>query len=388
MFDKKMLKNVDWVFVLLLVVLLGASLFVLASASGNLISGKPYYYVQRQAVWAALGLVAAGAVGWFNYRDLQRFAVPLYLVSVALLVAVLFVPPTNGLDAYRWFRFGSYSFQPSELAKLAMIIALAAYMANNQDRLHEWRVFFGVIALTVVPMLLIMKEPDLGTALIFGFIMVVMMWLGGLPRRRVLALLLIVLLIVGLVFVDLWFATDGFTHLADELPLPLPIKTYQLNRLIIFVNPEMDPTNTGYQIIQSKVAIGSGGLWGKGYGEGSQVQNNFLPDHHTDFIFAVIGEELGFVGGILLLAVYVGLLLCAVRIAVRAADMFGALIVSGVVAMLLFQIFVNVGMTVGLMPVTGVTLPFLSYGGTSLLINMVALGLILSVNMRSKTQLF
>lgn len=388
MFDKKMLKNVDWLFVALLLVLLGASLFVLASASGNLITNKPYYYVQRQAIWALLGLVAAGVVGWFNYRDLQRFAAPLYLVSLGLLVAVLFVPPSNGLEAYRWFRFGSYSFQPSEFAKLAMIVALAAYLANNRERLQEWRVFFGVIALTVVPMLLIMKEPDLGTALIFGFIMVVMMWLGGLPRRRVLALLLIAMLLVGLVFVDLWFATDGFTHLADEMPLPLPIKTYQLNRLIIFVNPEMDPTNTGYQIIQSKVAIGSGGLFGKGYGEGSQVQNNFLPDHHTDFIFAVIGEELGFIGGIMLLSVYVGLLLCAVRIAVRAADMFGSLIVSGVVAMLLFQIFVNVGMTVGLMPVTGVTLPLLSYGGTSLLINMVAVGLILSVNMRSKTQLF
>lgn len=388
MFDKKMLKNVDWLFVALLLVLLGASLFVLASASGNLITNKPYYYVQRQAIWALLGLVAAGVVGWFNYRDLQRFAAPLYLVSLGLLVAVLFVPPSNGLEAYRWFRFGSYSFQPSEFAKLAMIVALAAYLANNRERLQEWRVFFGVIALTVVPMLLIMKEPDLGTALIFGFIMVVMMWLGGLPRRRVLALLLIAMLLVGLVFVDLWFATDGFTHLADEMPLPLPIKTYQLNRLIIFVNPEMDPTNTGYQIIQSKVAIGSGGLLGKGYGEGSQVQNNFLPDHHTDFIFAVIGEELGFIGGIMLLSVYVGLLLCAVRIAVRAADMFGSLIVSGVVAMLLFQIFVNVGMTVGLMPVTGVTLPLLSYGGTSLLINMVAVGLILSVNMRSKTQLF
>lgn len=388
MFDKKMLKNVDWLFVALLLVLLSASLFVLASASGNLIPSRPYYYVQRQAVWAMLGIVAAGVVGWFNYRDLRRFALPVYLVALALLVGVLFVPPTNGLEAYRWFRFGSYSFQPSEFSKLAMIIALAAYLAKNQDRLREWRVFFGVMGLSLVPMLLIMKEPDLGTALIFGFVMVVMMWMGGLPKRRVLALVLIALLLVGLVFVDLWVATDGFDHLASELPIPLPIKTYQLNRLIIFVNPEMDPTDTGYQIIQSKVAIGSGGLLGKGYGEGSQVQNNFLPDHHTDFIFAVIGEELGFVGGIMLLAVYVLLLLCAVRIAVRAADIFGTLLVSGVVAMLLFQIFVNVGMTVGLMPVTGITLPFLSYGGTSLLINMIAVGLILSVNMRSKTQIF
>lgn len=388
MFDKKMLKNIDWLFVALLFTLLGISLFVLASASGNLVSNRPYYYVQRQAVWALLGIAVAAFVGWFNYRDLQRFALPVYLISLALLIGVLFVEPTNGLDAYRWFRFGSFSFQPSELAKLAIILTLAAYLANNQDRINEWRVFIGVILLTVVPMLLIMKEPDLGTALIFGFIMVIMMWLGGIPRRRVLVLVLIALLLVGLVFVDLWFATDGFTHLAENLSLPLPIKTYQLNRLIIFVNPEMDPTNTGYQIIQSKVAIGSGGLFGKGYGEGSQVQNNFLPDHHTDFIFAVIGEELGFIGGIMILAVYVLLLLLAVRIALRAADMFGTLIVSGVAAMLLFQIFVNIGMTVGLMPVTGITLPLLSYGGTSLLINMLALGLVLSVNMRSKTQLF
>lgn len=388
MFDKKMLKNVDWLFVAVLLALLGASLFVLASASENLISGRPYFYVQRQAVWTLLGLAAAGFVGWFNYRDLLRFAAPLYALSLVLLVAVLFVTPPEGLNAYRWFRFGSYTFQPSELAKLTVIIALAAYLSRNQERIREWRVFIGVILLSFVPMLLVMKEPDLGTALAFGFIMLVMMWLGGIPKRRVLALLLIVVLLIGVVFVDLWIATDGFTHLAEELPLPLPMKTYQLNRLIIFVNPEMDPMHLGYQLIQSKVAIGSGGLWGKGYGEGSQIQNNFLPDHHTDFIFAVIGEELGLVGGLVLLALYLLLLLCAVRIALRAADMFGSLIVYGVAAMLLFQIYVNIGMTVGLMPVTGLPLPLFSYGGTSLLINMLALGLIVSVNMRSKTQMF
>ena len=388
MFDKKMLKNVDWLFVAVLLALLGASLFVLASASENLISGRPYYYVQRQAVWIILGLTAAGFVGWFNYRDLLRFSAPLYVFSLVLLVAVLFVTPPEGQDTYRWFRFGSYSFQPSELAKLTLIIALAAYLCNNQEKIREWRVFIGAIVLTFVPMLLIMKEPDLGTALAFGFIMLVMMWLGGIPKRRVLCLLLIVFLLIGVVFVDLWFATDAFTHLAEELPLPLPMKTYQLNRLIIFVNPEMDPANTGYQLIQSKVAIGSGGLWGKGYGIGSQVQNNFVPYHHTDFIFAVIGEELGFVGALVLLALYLLLLLCAVRIALRAADLFGSLIVYGVAAMLMFQIYVNIGMTVGLMPVTGLPLPLFSYGGTSLLITMLSLGLIISVNMRSKTQLF
>ncbi|MBQ3199413.1 MAG: rod shape-determining protein RodA [Firmicutes bacterium] len=388
MFDKKMIKNVDWLFVGLLLVLLGTSLFVLASASGNLVASKPYYFVQRQAVWMLLGVLVAAAVAWFNYRDLEKWTKPAYALMLMLLVAVLLVPPREGVEAARWLYFGSFTFQPSELGKLVVIVSLAAYLARNQHRIKDWRVFWGAIALTFVPMLLILKEPDLGTSLVFGFIMVVMMWLAGIPRKRVLVLLLIVFLLVGVVFVDLWFATDGFTHLAEDLPLPLPMRTYQLNRLIIFINPEMDPTDAGYQIIQSKVAIGSGGLLGKGYGEGSQVQNNFLPTHHTDFIYAVVGEELGFIGSLFVLLLYVGLLLRAVRIALSAGDLFGSLIVSGIVAMLLFQIYTNIGMTIGLMPITGITLPFFSYGGTSLLINMVAVGLILSVNIRSSVKLF
>ncbi len=388
MFDKKMIKNVDWLFVGLLLVLLGTSLFVLASASGNLVSSNPYYFVQRQAVWMVMGVLVAAAVAWFNYRDMEKWTKPAYAVMLLLLVAVLLVPPREGVEAARWLYFGSFTFQPSELGKLVVIVSLAAYLARNQHRIKEWRVFWGAMALTFVPMLLILKEPDLGTSLVFGFIMVVMMWLAGIPRKRVLVLLLIVFLLVGVVFVDLWFATDGFTHLAEDLPLPLPMRTYQLNRLIIFINPEMDPTDAGYQIIQSKVAIGSGGLLGKGYGEGSQVQNNFLPTHHTDFIYAVVGEELGFIGALFVLLLYVGLLLRAVRIALSAGDLFGSLIVSGIVAMLLFQIYTNIGMTIGLMPITGITLPFFSYGGTSLLINMVAVGLILSVNIRSSVKLF
>ena len=388
MFDKKMIKNVDWLFVGLLLVLLGTSLFVLASASGNLVASKPYYFVQRQAVWMLLGVLVAAAVAWFNYRDLEKWTKPAYALMLVLLVAVLLVPPRESVEAARWLYFGSFTFQPSELGKLVVIVSLAAYLARNQHRIKDWRVFWGAMALTFVPMLLILKEPDLGTALVFGFIMVVMMWLAGVPRKRVLVLLLIVFLLVGVVFVDLWFATDGFTHLAEDLPLPLPMRTYQLNRLIIFINPEMDPTDAGYQIIQSKVAIGSGGLLGKGYGEGSQVQNNFLPTHHTDFIYAVVGEELGFIGSLFVLLLYVGLLLRAVRIALSAGDLFGSLIVSGIVAMLLFQIYTNIGMTIGLMPITGITLPFFSYGGTSLLINMLSVGLILSVNIRSSVKLF
>ncbi len=388
MFDKKMLKNLDWIFVGLLLLLLAVSLLVLGSASGNVIKANPLHFVQRQAVWMVLGIVVAGVVAWFDYRELKKYILPAYGLMLVLLVAVLFVPLREGVDAARWFNIGSFSFQPSELGKLVVILTLAAYLTLRQDRITEWRTFFGALLLTCVPMFLIMIEPDLGTSLVFGFIMVVMMWMSGIPKKRMLIFLLIIILMVAFVFVDLWLATDGFTHLAEELPVPLPLKTYQLNRLIIFVNPEMDPLNTGYHIIQSKVAIGSGGLLGKGYGEGSQVQSNFLPTHHTDFIFAVVGEELGFVGAVGVLLIYMLLLLRAVRIAVQSSDMFGTLIVAGIVAMFLFQVYINIGMTIGIMPITGLPLPFFSYGGTSLLINMLAVGMILSVNMRREIKLF
>lgn len=388
MFDKKMLKNLDLIFVGLLLLLLAVSLLVLGSASGNVIKANPLHFVQRQAIWMVLGIVVASVVAWFDYRELKKYSLPAYGLMLVLLVAVLFVPLREGVDAARWFNIGSFSFQPSELGKLVVILTLAAYLTLRQDRITEWRTFFGALLLTCVPMFLIMIEPDLGTALVFGFIMVVMMWMSGIPKKRMLIFLLIIMLMVALVFVDLWFATDGFTHLAEELPVPLPLKTYQLNRLIIFVNPEMDPLNTGYHIIQSKVAIGSGGLLGKGYGEGSQVQSNFLPTHHTDFIFAVVGEELGFVGAVGVLLIYMLLLLRAVRIAMHSSDMFGTLIVAGIVAMFLFQVYINIGMTIGIMPITGLPLPFFSYGGTSLLINMLAVGMILSVNMRREIKLF
>lgn len=388
MFDKKMLKNLDWIFIGLLALLLAASLLVLGSASGNVIKANPMHFVERQAIWIVIGIVAAGAVAWFDYRELRKYILPVYGLMLVLLVGVLFVPLREGVDAARWYNIGSFSIQPSEIGKMVLIVTLAGYLAMRQDRIREWRTFWGALLLTCMPMFLVLIEPDLGTSLVYGFIMVVMMWISGIPKKRMLIFILIILLMVAFVFVDLWFATDGFTHLAEELPVPLPLKTYQLNRLIIFVNPEMDPLNTGYQIIQSKVAIGSGGLLGKGYGEGSQVQSNFLPTHHTDFIFAVVGEELGFIGALGVLLIYMLLLLRAVRIALQSSDMFGTLIVAGIVAMFLFQVYINIGMTIGMMPITGLPLPFFSYGGTSMLFNMMAVGMILSVNMRREIKLF
>lgn len=390
MFDKKMIKNLDWVFLILLALLVTVSMVVLASASANVSLYGSTYYVKRQLMFLGVGLVAMVGAALFNYRDLSHYVPLAYIGLLVLLVGVFFAPHgQNALtEANRSYYIGGYMFQPSELGKLIVIVTLAKFLSQRQERIAEWSTFFWVFAIMAVPMVLILLEPDLGSTLVFGFTMLVMMWLSGIPRRRVLILLLVIALLVGLVFLDLWFATDGFEHMIEELPVPLPMHTYQLNRLIIFINPQMDPRDEGYQLIQSVVAIGSGGLLGKGYGEGSQVQSDFVPFHHTDFVFSVVGEELGFVGSVGVLLLFLLLLLRIMRIANQSADLFGSLIVSGIVAMLFFQIFVNIGMTMGIMPITGITLPFFSYGGTSLLINLMAMGLVLSVNMRREIKIF
>ncbi len=385
MFNRKLLKNLDWPFLASIAALLALSLYIMGSASLNIIADDPQYFLKKQATWMFLGLIAMTAMMLFNYKDLEKFSKVIYGVMIATLIGVLFFEQ-EGVS--RWYNLGFFDYQPSETAKIATIICLAAYLSAKQDKIQEWSTFWGACLLVGVPMILVFIEPDLGTSLVFCAIIYAMMWMAGIPKKRMLGVLAIAVAAVAFVFVDLYFATGGFTYLATDLPIPLPMKAYQLNRLIIFVNPEMDPLDTGYHIIQSKVAIGSGGFFGEGYGVGSQVQSDFLPAHHTDFIFSVVGEELGFIGAVFLLGVYLFMLMRAVKIAVEASDMFGTLIVTGIVTMIVFQIFVNVGMTIGIMPITGLPLPLFSYGGTGMLVNLLCIGIILSINLRKQTQLF
>lgn len=290
--------------------------------------------------------------------------------------------------AHRWYDLGFMDFQPSELAKVVMIVCFASFLSRKEEEMDRWRNFFLSVAIMGLPMVLILIEPDLGTSLVFIAIFFAMLWVGGFPVKRMLILLLIVVALIAFIFGVLYVATDGWQHIPEELPIPLPLEPYQFTRLIIFMNPDMDPLNSGYHMIQSMVAIGSGGLWGKGFGNGSQVQGNFLPEHHTDFIFSAIGEEFGLVGCLVILGLYLLLLSRALRIAIRAKDSLGTLIVTGVVTMFTFQILVNVGMTIGIMPVTGLPLPLLSYGGSSMMVNTMALGLIFSINLRDREILF
>ncbi|MGI5824396.1 MAG: rod shape-determining protein RodA [Bacillota bacterium] len=386
MFDKKLWRNLDFIFVLFIFLLLTCSFIVMTSASMNIVEDNPYYYVKKQAVWVTIGVLVAAVLSTFNYKNLLRWSKQLYAVMVVLLVGVLFMPEQQG--AHRWYDLKFMDFQPSELAKIITIICFAAFLVYKKDEIKTWKTFFMCFLVVGIPMGLVFIEPDLGTSLVFFAILLAMMWIAGIPKKRMLGLMAILLAIVAFIFWDLYVSTGGFEYMAEELVVPLPMKTYQLMRLVIFINPYMDPLNTGYHIIQSQVAIGSGGLFGKGFGQGSQIQNDFLPEHHTDFIFSVVGEEFGLIGCLVILLIFTVLIYRCLTIAFNSSDLFGTLIVTGISMMMTFQIFVNVGMTIGIMPITGLPLPFMSYGGTSMLINMIATGLILSVNIRSQKHIF
>ncbi|ATW25490.1 rod shape-determining protein RodA [Candidatus Formimonas warabiya] len=386
MFHAKLLKNIDWIFLGLLVTIMLISLTVLKSASANVFQDQ-YYFVKKQLLWIFVGFCVMVFVAVFDYSFFKRIGNYLYIFNLILLVSV-FIMGYEAKGAQRWISLGFFDLQPSEFAKIAIIVSFACLLAKRQGYLERFQDIIPCLLFIGIPMGLILKQPDLGTSLVFLAIMFGMLWVGGANPKIILIMVAGIFLVAALIFGVLFFATDGFQKPPEELPIPLPLKSYQLMRLIIFVNPNMDPLGAGYHVIQSQVAIGSGGFWGKGYRQGSQVQGNFLPEHHTDFIFSTVGEELGFVGSCLILLIYFFLLWRMILIAKDARDTFGTLIVVGVASMLAFQILVNVGMTIGIMPVTGIPLPFLTYGGSGMLTNMISMGLVLSVNLRKQQLLF
>lgn len=386
--SKNIVKKADWSFILLIFTIITINLIILSSASANIVSGNPYYYLQRQILWVLVGSVVMIITALFDYHRYIKLAIPMYIITILLLIGVLFTNAQNG--SHRWYNFGFMDFQPSELAKIIMVIILSIFLSHSKNNTNHISILIKTLALIGLPAILILAEPDLGTALIFGIIFLTLIWLSGINRKVFIAIILIILLVIAAIFIVLYDATDGFTNKLEASSLPnwFPLKPYQMTRLIIFINPYMDPLDSGYHIIQSQIAIGSGGVFGKGYGQGTQVQGNFLPYHHTDFIFSVVGEEFGFVGAAFYIIVYLLLLLKMLSIAVKNSDKLGTLIAGGITALFAFQIFVNIGMTIGIMPITGLALPLLSYGGSSMLTNMLALGLVISVQMYNDNRIF
>lgn len=367
-FDKRLLRNIDW---WLLGSVLAVSLVgLLAIASATYTPGGPYLtsLVKKQIMWIGLGLVVMAAAVLVDYRLLKQFGYLIYAATILMLVAV-FVVGTVRKGAQRWIALGPMNLQPSEFAKIFVAICLAKLLENRTD-FSTVRKLVPVFLFALPPIMLIYAQPDLGTSIVLAVILFVMLFAAGLHRKFI-----------------------GYGALAALITAPLAwfflLRDYQKDRILIFLNPQLDPLGKGYNVIMSRTAIGSGGIMGWRLFEPDTLSSlNFIPEQHTDFIFTVIGEGMGFIGSVAFLLLYFFMLYRCLRISLLARDRFGYLLVLGLTSMLFFHALVNIGMTLGLMPVTGLPLPFVSYGGSSYLTNSLAIGLILNIGMRHKKIMF
>ncbi len=346
----------------------------------------------RQVIWYCAGLGAAAALCCVDYHTLSRWSFPAYWALVALLGAVLVLGATR-YGARRWFDLSFFSLQPSEFAKLAYILALANFLSRPPDELRLPRNFWKAMGMMALPFVLILKEPDLGSALVFiptGF---AMMLVAGVPHRYLLRLVALAGVAGTLFLVDVLFAPPGWWT--------VKLEEYQRQRLLVYFGRDFAPANAtpaeraraqqlqkekSYQSHQAMISVGSGGFWGKGWREGNQTALGFLPPAaaHNDFIFSVIAEEKGFVGSVTVLALYAVVLFTGLRIAGQARDRLGKVLAVGVVTLLFSHVFINIGMNIRLMPVTGIPLPLLSYGGSSVIGSLIAMGLLQNVHIYRK----
>ena len=362
--------GIDPLLLLATVGLLACSLVVLGSATQDDVSGSPYYYVIRQAVYAVVGLALMVGLTRMDYSRLRELKYGLYAVMIGLIVLVIGVGST-ARGSRRSFDLAFISFQPSEIGKLLLVLCLSAFVVDRVRRLRDRDTTARAMLVALVPAMLVMLQPDLGTSLVYVVVVLAVLFVAGTPGRHFAALAAI-----GAVGV-------AFTLVAAPAVGVEVLKPYQKERLTAFLDPSGDPADAGYQQNQSRIAIGAGQKTGRG-DRATQTRLNFLPEHHTDFIFAVVGEEYGFLGASIVLSLFVLLIWRALRILTMAKNLYGALIAGGIVAMLMFQVFVNVGMTIGIMPITGVPLPLMSYGGSSVLMTLMAVGILQSIHVQSR----
>lgn len=433
----KFLSKIDFFLVATTIVLsVVGILFIYSSGvnSDGIYSDKFNLYI-KQMTWLGVGFIAMMVFNFIDYRKIERYAVIPYAIFSVLLVIVLLViqddQKVNG--AKSWIKIGGFSFQPSEFMKIALILFLARYLDKSQNEKPLKR-YVIAIAIISLPTLLTLVQPDMGTASVYIAIFFFMCFIADIPTRYILFLLFMGILTIFFTVLPTWekeiykksvpiihvltnkkmlFMVAGvcsivsiigivgrfwvkskvyywisyvFGILALAFLLTIPagkvLKEYQLQRLIIFLDPMIDPENSGWHIIQSKIAIGSGSFFGRGYLKGSQSHLQYLSEQSTDFIFGIIAEEVGFFGCFLIMSVYIAMLVKIFRIARKVSNKYGILICSGVLGMLIFHFVINIGMVMGVMPITGIPLPFVSYGGTSLVINMISIGLVMSVRAR------
>ena len=361
-FDRRIFQHFDWtIFVLVLAICAIGILNIYSAGFSASESHFPFYVKQIQ--WILVGLFFMIAVFLIDYRVICQAAYLIYGISVALLIIVFFYGYTTH-GSQRWISTGFFAFQPSELMKLTMIIVLARYFDNhNSNEPYKLRELFIPFVIVLIPCLLILKQPDLGTALVIMLLSASIIFFLGINWKT-----FAIALVSGLVLMPL-----GWHFLKD----------YQKERLLTFLNPEHDPLGTGYHVIQSMIAIGSGGVFGKGFLNGSQTQLKFLPEQQTDFIFSVFAEEWGFIGALVLAIMFISLILWGLKIALHSRDLLGTILAFGITALISWEVFINVGMVLGVLPVVGIPLPFLSYGGSAMICLMTAIGLLMNVSVRS-----
>ncbi|MGI8802670.1 MAG: rod shape-determining protein RodA [Solirubrobacteraceae bacterium] len=347
------------------------SLVTLNAATRGLVRGQPLYYVERQGIYFVIGLGLMVALTRIDYSRLRELKFGLYAVLIAMIVLVLGLGRA-ARGSQRAIQLPFFSFQASELGKILLIVFLAAVVVDRSRRLSERDTTARVMLLALGPAMLVIVQPDLGSGMVYVVVALAILFVAGTSWKHFAALFTLGLVALTIVLAA---APAAGVHV---------LKPYQLDRLTAFLNPTNNPKKQGYQQIQSKIAIGAGQKTGSGV-HSTQTKLHFLPEYQTDFIFAVVGERYGFVGAALVLSLYALLIWRTLRILTLAKNLFGALIAGGIVAMLMFQVFVNVGMTVGIMPITGVTLPLLSYGGSSVLTTFLALGLLQSIYVQART---
>jgi len=374
--------HIDYSLVYILFGLFVFSLLAVYSGSGQYSVSDPYFYVKRQVIWYIIGVAVMVAVARFDYDLLERLAWPIYSLGIGLLVMVHFFG-TYKNGSQRWLSFGLFDIQPSEFMKVGLIIFLAVMLKQKGRKSLSFKesipIMLKLVVASMIPFYLVLVQPDLGSALVIAAVLFTLLISSGISYR------LIGLLFTGfsgLIGLLVWMHNQFF-----EIFIQI-IKPHQLDRIYGWLNPHEFAASYSYQLTQAMLGIGSGQMFGSGFNQGTQVQSGRIPEAHTDFIFSVVGEESGFAGGAFLIGLYFLLIYRMIIVAISAENLLGVYIVSGSIGLIAFQVFQNIGMTIGLMPVTGLALPFISYGGSALLTNMIAMGLVLSIQLRSKKFLF
>ncbi len=434
LFSKEGLSRIDYALVIAVVVTVFIGILMIYSAGFDPIDKVNNGLYRKQLLWFIFGFILMIGLAIVNYQSLGEFSLHIYVILIILLIiTTIFGTPVRNTRA--WLNFGVFSIQPSEFMKLGLVIILAKYLEIRERDITRLRELVVPALLTFIPMLIILKQPDFGTAIIFIPILLTMLFVGGADISHLLSIVLIatiamvvpmvltyrewigaegsnflldffqdvnlllvvsgVLLLVTLVtFVLHFFSVKKFLRkiyipgavislgLMTSVVIQKLFKVYQKRRILVFLNPDLDPQGSGYNIIQSKIAIGSGGFFGKGFLKGSQSQLGFLPEKSSDFIFSVVAEEWGFFGALVLLALFGFIIFRCVQTAFESKDKFGALLASGIGTILFFHILINIGMAVGIMPVTGLPLCFVSYGGSNLMMSMICIGIMLNIRAR------